>query len=173
MSEIKGQEKDQVEEVVLKDNIDYDSINKDYFKNIKYQDLLSEFEKIGVASAWKPGKPANYMIKLALEKIAILKDLKKNGIVGDKAQDIADETQKENKVNKIKETIKSTIKDQETTKEARQKELDKIKSMNLSKDKLQSALDNTNTNLRNNPSEAQKAILLMKQSILTELLEEK
>lgn len=154
-------------------DINYDAINADHFKDIKYQDLLKEFENLGIASAWKPGKPATYMVKIALEKIALLKELKANGIEGEKASDMADTAIKVKEVQQKAQVKAVVAEDQETTKQAREKELKRIKGLNVSPDNLQLALNNTNANLRNNPSEAQRAILLMKQSVLMEVLEDK
>lgn len=158
-------------EEVSKQPVNYDAINKETFKDVNYQDLLKTFTDLGLESAWKPGKSKDYMVKLALKKCAELKELKSQGIEGEKASEIADKNVEIKDALQEAEVKIAAKKEQETSVNAREKELNRIKSMDLSADQLERALENTNANLKNNPSEAQRSILLMKQSILHELLD--
>lgn len=145
-------------------------IDEAYFDAIKYGDFQKEFEKLGIPSVWQPGTKKADMIQEAIKQLATLKNIQKENVSDEEAQKILEiENQKRlEKEAKLKEEER-LAKEAKKQKEA-EKEHKKVKKANVSKDTLLTNLANIDANLKNNPSESVRLILLKKkEAIIKEL----
>lgn len=140
-------------------------------KQVKYQDLKETFTILGVPEAWKPGSKASKMIADALEKLAIIRDLKTKGLEGEQLEAAKQKQLEINESNvndAIEEEAEQAIQKIESEKKSYKEE---VESMNLSKDQIENALVNINLNLKQGLP-THRAILLKKKAVLEEILNE-
>lgn len=141
-------------------------ITYDFLKKVRYQDLESIFEKIGVKDAFVVGEEKESLIQSALSKLAKIKELESKGIKEediDKELEIAKEKEKEEKE---KEALAKKIKDEEDEKNR----IKNIKKKELSREELEKNLSIVDMNL-SNKIPGQRIILLQKRKALQELLD--
>ena len=145
--------------------IDTDLLNETYLDGFKYHELKEQLDKLGVGKAFKVGKKKDVIIKEALSQLAILKNLKEEGVDESEALAKLDELRleeiKEIEVVKAEEFVKAEEMKEEGIKEIEKKEYDlEVLEKNL-------AIVNANLKLNIKP---QRLILLAKKEKLVALI---
>mgnify|MGYP003119336736 CR=1 FL=1 len=115
-------------------------ISEQELSQVKYGDLLAKFTELGVKEAWKPGKKKTAMIKLAIEKLDLMRSLEDRGLNQEeiteeiknievikeeiKVKDAVEAVKKQEKQDKI---VKETIVKSKYSREILEKNLKNIK----------------------------------------------
>lgn len=144
-------------------------ITKEILDAVKYHELKSKFEEIGVPEVWKPGRKKDELIKDALAKLAKIRQLKEAGVTDDKEikEKIKEQEEAENKaleLQKAKEEEAKQIQAQQETKE--------VQKIELTKEQILDNLHNIDENIRGGVKSHFK-ILNDKRNILVAELKER
>ncbi|AGO49020.1 hypothetical protein Phi13:1_gp009 [Cellulophaga phage phi13:1] len=135
---------------------------------IKYHDLIKKFEELGVPEAWKAGTKAKDMIKTAIDKLTIIKQLQDQGVEDSLIKDQADKLYLENIDKADKKNILQNIKKQQIEIKAEKTLKQTMEDLKLSPQEIDKNIAMINS-LVKTAENAQRSILLAKLNILLEM----
>ena len=133
---------------------------------VKYNQLNETLTELGVGQAFKAGKKKVDIINDALSKLEIVSKLKESGADKKEIDLELNKTDEERDVDQQKKAQEDFLKEEQAKKEAAAKQKKEIVEAKLSPEQIAANIKRIEGNLKNQPTQAAREVLLRKLTML-------